>query len=116
AGEGSRPVKRGEEYLTIYANGLGPVLGKDGEAPPPDGSAAPLSQLLVATEAITATIGGVDAPVTFAGLVPSLVSLYQINVAVPPDAPAGDGIPLVITATDPDTGVVQSNSVTISVQ
>jgi uncharacterized protein (TIGR03437 family) len=35
------------------------------------------------------TIGGVNAPVLFSGLVPQTVGLYQINVTVPPTAPTG---------------------------
>jgi len=35
------------------------------------------------------TIGGVDAAVQFSGLSPSSVSLYQINVTVPVQAPTG---------------------------
>jgi uncharacterized protein (TIGR03437 family) len=66
---------------------------------------------------VSATIGGIDVPVLFSGLTPSLVGLYQINVQVTSAVPAGDTVPLTITITDPVTGKsVQSNTVTIAVQ
>jgi uncharacterized protein (TIGR03437 family) len=43
-----------------------------------------------------ATIGGVQAPVTFAGLTPSAIGLAQFNVQVPGSLPAGSTVPLVI--------------------
>ena len=61
--------------------------------------------------------GGVDAPVVFAGLTPTLVALYQVNVQVPANAPTGDAVPLVLTVTDPATGTaVASNTVTVAVR
>ena len=74
AGNGSRPVQRGSEYLAIFATGLGPVIGSNGEAPPADGAAAPLTTIYQTTAAVTATIGGVNVPVLFSGLTPSLVA------------------------------------------
>jgi uncharacterized protein (TIGR03437 family) len=35
------------------------------------------------------TIGGVAAQVLFSGLTPGSIGLYQIDVVVPPNAPAG---------------------------
>jgi uncharacterized protein (TIGR03437 family) len=117
AGNGSRPVQRGSEYLAIFATGLGPVIGTNGEAPPADGAAAPLTTIYQTTATVTATIGGVDVPVLFSGLTPTLVALYQINVQVPVAVPSGNAIPLVLTVTDPVTGKsVQSNTVTVAVQ
>ncbi len=114
---GSRPVQRGSEYLAIFATGLGPVIGSNGEAPPADGAAAPLGTTYQTTAKVTATIGGVDVPVLFSGLTPSLVALYQINVQVPAAVPSGSAVPLVLTVTDPVTGQsFQSNTVTIATQ
>lgn len=113
----SRPVQRGSESLIVYCTGLGPVIGPNGEPPPPDGSAAPASLLYQTTARITATIGGVDAPVTFSGLTPTLVGLYQVNIQVPAGVSPGTAVPLLITATDPRTQMaLQSNSVTIAVE
>jgi len=117
AANGSRPVQSGSEFLSIFATGLGPVIGTNGEPPPPDGAAAPIATLYQTTAAVTATIGGVPVPVLFSGLTPSLVALYQVNVQVPAGVPTGSAVPLVLTVTDPVTGQsVQSNTVTIAVQ
>ena len=116
-GDGSRPVQRGSEYLAIFATGLGPVVGANGEAQPADGAGAPLGSIFQTAGLVSATIGGVSAPVSFSGLTPTYVGLYQVNVQVPVTAPAGDGVPLTITVTDPVTGQsFQSNTVTLSVQ
>jgi uncharacterized protein (TIGR03437 family) len=117
AGNGSRPVKRGSEYLSVFATGLGPLIGTNGEVPPTDGAGAPLTTLYQTTAMVTATIGGVDAPVLFSGLTPSLVALYQVNIQVPAGVPSGDAVPLLLTVTDPMTGQsVQSNTVMIATQ
>jgi uncharacterized protein (TIGR03437 family) len=117
AGNGSRPVRRGSEYLAIFATGLGPVIATNGAAPPADGAAAPLTTIYKTTATVTATIGGIDAPVVFSGLTPSLVASYQVNVQVPAAEPSGDAVPLVLTVINPVTGQsFQSNTVTIAVQ
>jgi uncharacterized protein (TIGR03437 family) len=47
--------------------------------------------------AVTATIGGVDAAVQYAGSSSGLVAgVTQVNVVVPQGAPAGDAVPLVL--------------------
>jgi uncharacterized protein (TIGR03437 family) len=116
-GNGYRPVQRGTEYLAIFATGLGPVVGTNGEAPPADGAAAPLGTIYQTTSLVSAMIGGVSVPVLFSGLTPMFVGLYQVNVQVPASAPTGNAISLTVTVTDPVTGQsVQSNSVTLAVQ
>ena len=57
------------------------------------------------------TIGGATALVSFSGLTPGAVGVYQVNVQVPADAPAGDAVPLTLSI-----GGVTSNTVTIAVQ
>jgi uncharacterized protein (TIGR03437 family) len=57
------------------------------------------------------TIGGVPARVTFSGLAPGFVGLYQVNVQVPPGAPAGDAITAQL-----EIGGVTSNAVTIAIR
>ncbi len=115
---GYRPVVSGSEYITVFATGLGPVNDpKTGQAPPADGAGAPLSPIYQTTATVTATIGGVNAPVAFAGLTPTLVALYQVNVQVPAGVPTGSAVPLVLTVTDPATGATyQSNTTTIAIQ
>ena len=56
-------------------------------------------------------IGGTNAEVSFSGLAPNFVGLYQVNVQIPPDAPTGDAVPLTLSV-----GGISSNSVTIAVQ
>jgi uncharacterized protein (TIGR03437 family) len=113
----SRPAVRGTDYVAIYCTGLGAVRGENGEQPPPDGVAASYPPLYKTIAPVTVTIGGVDAPVVFAGLTPTLVGLYQVDAQVPGGAAVGDSIPVIVSVTDPATGAVsQSNMVTIAVQ
>lgn len=50
-------------------------------------------------------------------LTPTLASLYQANIQIPAGVAAGTTVPVVISASDPQTGASgQSNSVTIAVQ
>ena len=77
--------------LQIYMTGAGQTnpSGSDGQLA---GSApdAPLAS-------VTATIGGVDAPVQYAGTSFGLVEgVTQVNVVIPPGAPSGDSVPLVL--------------------
>jgi uncharacterized protein (TIGR03437 family) len=105
------------DNLVIYCTGLGTVTGANGEAAPPDGAAAPVSPAYHTDASVVATIGNLTAPVSFSGLTPSLVGLYQVNVQVPQGVAAGNSVPVVITATDPQTGeAATSNTVTIAVQ
>jgi uncharacterized protein (TIGR03437 family) len=101
----SRPVAKGD-YITIYATGLGDVTNR-----PATGVAAPASPLSSTVVTPTATIGGASAAVSFSGLVPGLVGLYQVNVQVPPGAPSGNSVPVVVSMAG-----IQSNTVTIAVQ
>jgi uncharacterized protein (TIGR03437 family) len=105
------------DYLTLYCTGLGALVGPNGETEPANGAAAPPNLLYQTTANVTATIGGVSAPVTFAGLTPGLAALYQVNVQVPSGVTPGGAVPIVLTVMDPVTGMTaQSNSVTIAMQ
>ena len=79
AGVTTQPAKPGETIL-IYGTGFGP-------SNPP----LPSSQLVTTPAALAnsvqVTIGGVEAPVAYAGLVEA--GLYQFNVTVP-NVPSGD--------------------------
>lgn len=88
----SNPVTRGR-IAVIYCEGLGPVNPQVVA-----GQAAPADPLAVVRNPVTVTIGGQPATVLFAGLTPGLTGLYQINVVTPETAPAGDSVPLVVTA------------------
>jgi len=77
------PAKRGGS-IVIYANGLGPV-----DTAQSSGDPASATVLTRTQGSPTATLGGSTAPVLFSGLTPGSVGLYQVNVAVPSDAPTG---------------------------
>jgi len=71
------------EFLEVFATGLGGVspAGITGEA---------ASNLLRPTVAeVSVTIGNRELTPTFAGLAPGFAGLYQINVQLPADLPAG---------------------------
>jgi uncharacterized protein (TIGR03437 family) len=87
----ANPARRGDT-LELYLNGLGPV----GITPPsgePTPATLPLSYTGVPP---TVTIGGVNAPVTFSGLAPGFVGLYQVNAMVASNTPTGNQ-PLVVS-------------------
>ena len=99
------PVAPGA-LISIYCTGLGAVSNQ-----PATGAAAQANPLSVTTTTPTVTIGGIAAPVSFSGLAPGAVGLYQVTVQVPVGAPAGVAVPIVLTI-----GGVVSNTVTIAVQ
>ncbi len=73
------------EIVIVYATGLGtvtPVVN--------DGVGAPLKPLSTTDQTPAVTIGGQTAEVLFSGLAPGKVGLYQLNVRVPKNAPAGE--------------------------
>lgn len=72
----SNPVARGSP-VQLYLNGLGPVNHQPADGWP----AADASSTTLAIPSIS--IGGQPATVTFSGLVPGYVGLYQVNAVVP---------------------------------
>jgi uncharacterized protein (TIGR03437 family) len=104
-GQPSRPAMAGD-YITIYASGLGAVSNA-----PTDGTAAGGSSLSQVSASAAVTIGGVFAPVSFAGLSPGFVGLYQVNVQIPSGLGTNSAIPVVVT-----TANLKSNTATIAVQ
>jgi uncharacterized protein (TIGR03437 family) len=84
----SNPAPRGS-VVSIFMTGVGAL-----NPPIADGSLGPLAGPFPAPVAgIGATIGGVDAPVRFAGQAPGLVAgATQVNVQVPMNAPTGAAI------------------------
>jgi uncharacterized protein (TIGR03437 family) len=81
------------DYLSIYCTGLGTVTPSIAA-----GAAASYPPLYYTDNTTTVTVGGLDAPVTFSGLAPGYVGLYQVNAQVPagvlacaPRPPAGGG-------------------------
>lgn len=93
------------EFLTIYCTGLGDV-----STPPQTGMAASGNPLSATVTTPQVTIGGIPATVSFAGLSPGFVGLYQVNAQIPTGAPSGNAITVVLSI-----GGKQSNTVTIAV-
>jgi uncharacterized protein (TIGR03437 family) len=100
------PVTRGT-YVAIFCTGLGAVTNQ----PATGTAAAPGSPLSVALTQPTVTIGGASAVVSYAGLAPGFVGLYQVNALVPSSISPGSAVPLIIVM-----GPSISNTVTIAVQ
>ncbi|HXJ42641.1 MAG TPA: hypothetical protein VNH18_25395, partial [Bryobacteraceae bacterium] len=101
---GRKPVAAGK-FVSIYCTGLGAVSNQ-----PATGFAAQSDPLSLTTTTPTVTIGGMVAKVSFSGLAPGNVGLYQVNVQVPKGTPAGDAVPVILKI-----GGVASNTVTIAV-
>ena len=99
------PAQRGD-YINVFATGLGPVSSQ-----PATGAPAPTKPLAETTATVTATIAGLPAPVSFAGLAPGWVGLYQVNVQIPATAPTGDAVPIALSV-----GGAASNQVTIAIR
>ena len=98
------PARPGEVIL-IYGTGLGGVLPAV-----TSGAASPANPLASAVSSVSVQIGGREAEVSFAGLAPGFVGLYQINVRVPSDVTPAPNVPVVVTAAG-----LQSNIVTLPV-
>lgn len=96
------PARPGETII-LYGTGFGTTTPHFAGSQITD-KVYPLSPLP------TVTIGGVNATVVFAGLIPPLAAVYQFNVVVPSGLPNGDQ-PLVIT-----TNGVNSSSGLITIQ
>ena len=80
----SAPAQPGE-FLAIFCTGLGPV-----QPEVPSGDVAPTAEPLARTVSLPmVNIAGIAADVTFSGLAPGFVGLYQVNVQVPGGVPAG---------------------------
>jgi uncharacterized protein (TIGR03437 family) len=99
------PVLRGA-YVAIFCTGLGPVTNR-----PATGSPAPAAPLSFSLVTPTVTIGGVSAQVSYSGLAPTLVGLWQINAVVPAAVVPGDAVPVLISVAG-----TNSNTVTIAVR
>ncbi|MCU0229713.1 MAG: hypothetical protein MUF01_18945 [Bryobacterales bacterium] len=104
-GRDSQPAPIGG-VITIYCNGLGATnpaarTGENSE-----------DALRRAVAGVKVSIGGVEAPVDFAGLAPQFVGLFQINAFVPAGVVPGPQVPVVIE----QNGVRSRSDVTIAVR
>jgi uncharacterized protein (TIGR03437 family) len=103
--DAANAVKAGD-VLVVYCTGLGEV-----DPPVLAGSPAPFDVVRNTKNGVLVTIGGVPAPVVFAGLTAGFAGLYQINVRVPAGVAGGSAVPLVL-----QIGAALSPPVTIAVQ
>jgi minor extracellular serine protease Vpr len=78
------PAFRGE-VIILYTTGLGPV-----DQFVPDGFGAPFNPPANTIDPFQVVVAGEGAAVLFSGLAPGYVGLYQINLRLPDDLPAGD--------------------------
>ena len=85
------PAQAGD-VLVIYCGGLG-LTG----VPVVSGAASPSSPLAQTAAPVSVQIGGVNVPVSFAGLAPGFVGLYQINATIPSGVPTGAAVPITIS-------------------
>ena len=93
------------QVLTIYATGQGDV------APPvEDGAPTPVQPPAATPARPDVFIGYKSAPVLFSGLAPGYIGLWQLNVAVPPDAPVGATVPVIVNQ------AITSNALLIAVE
>lgn len=107
--DASNPATAGTTTILIYCTGLGAVSANQ----PATGAPASLdsTKLASTTTVPTVTIGGVNASVSFSGLAPGYVGLYQVNALVPAGVAASSATNVTIKMGD-----VTSNTVTIAVQ
>jgi uncharacterized protein (TIGR03437 family) len=94
----AKPEARGR-IVTFFANGPGghfvnPANGQP--LMPASGAPIPASPIHATVSAPIVTIGGMPATVTFSGLTPGLVGLWQLNVMIPNNAPVGNAVPVSI--------------------
>ena len=101
----SRPVKPGE-FVLLYCTGLGAVTNQ-----PAAGDVSPGNPAAATVSTPTLKLGGVSVPVSFSGLAPNFVGLYQVNFQIPAAAASGNAVPLVLSIAG-----VSSNTATIAIQ
>jgi uncharacterized protein (TIGR03437 family) len=109
--DSSNPATAGTTAILIYCTGLGAVSANQ----PATGAPASLNANALAPTSTTPTvsIGGLPATVSFSGLAPGYVGLYQVNALVPAGVAANSAVPLTISIGQTP---VTSNTVTIAVQ
>ncbi len=85
-----------KDTVVIYLTGMGATFPAVTAGLP-----APSSPLAQAAATPTVTLGGLGLNVSYAGLVPGEVGVYQINATVPTGVPLGLEVPLVISQGGP---------------
>jgi uncharacterized protein (TIGR03437 family) len=99
-----RPAKPGEN-IVAYGLGFGPVTPTNAS-----GVITTAANSLVTGDAVKISFGGTAATISYAGLAPAFVGLYQFNITVPPSLANGD---YPITVTVGGTALTQKLTLTV---
>jgi uncharacterized protein (TIGR03437 family) len=94
--------------VVVSATGEGQTIppGVDGKPGDPATPPAPI-------QTITATVGGLDAPVVAAGGISGMsAGFLQVSVQIPPDVTVGDAVPIVLNI----GGITSQANVTLAIQ
>jgi uncharacterized protein (TIGR03437 family) len=105
----SHPIPRGQPAF-FYVTGLGAMTPAVADG---SGTCTAANGLCNVNAMPTVTVGGVPASVAFAGQAAGFPGVMQINITVPPSAPTGSNVLLVVKSAD---GSVTSNGANIAVQ
>lgn len=89
-GPASRAAPGG--FVSLFGSGQGAVLPATATGAPAGGAGA----LSLIVGEVQVFVDGREAKVVFAGLAPGFVGLFQINIRVPADAPAGAQVSVVV--------------------
>jgi uncharacterized protein (TIGR03437 family) len=94
--------------VAVYATGEGQTIPSGVDGKPGDPASPP-----VPIQAVTATVGGLDAPVVAAGGISGMTAGFlQVSVQIPPDVTVGDAVSIVLTI----GGIASQPNVTLAVQ
>lgn len=109
-------IARGQ-YVTLYLTGQGSVSGA-----PPDGQITTVPIPNPALPVITLNNGSAQytipaSNILYSGIAPGLVGVWQINVTIPPAAPSGTRVSLIVqqygyTSVDPTSAATQAATTT----
>lgn len=101
-------ARRGEDYVTVYASGLGESAGETTMG-------VPSNRIEALKNSVRVVIGDLEVAPVFAGRAPGAVGLYQLNLALPADAPVGANVPMYLRVRLEDGSIVESNSVRLTI-
>lgn len=88
---GGYALTGGNGFGTWWGAGLGPVVDATGKGQKLTADEpAPAAPLYVTATTPTVTVGGAQAAVSFSGLTPGCLGLYQVNFTIPDGVVAGD--------------------------
>ena len=109
-------VARGQ-FISLFGTGIGPIANAppDGQAAAGAVPAADFPQVLIGANA-TAFVPAAD--ITYSGLAPGLVGVWQTNIMIPSTAPTGSSIPIKIFQNsipniDPNSTVTGNTTIAI---